>query len=143
MHRRSWSVWTSSKVVWMSCPCRGHILNMGDTYTGVTLAYLKQAYFYHYGSNAAAFGIGDLADPETRRQIREVLQRVQRIVMNIEECFKVYRAETSWLALCTAFRLPSTCTCAKEGAHVAASAAPAASRGCISCSCISCAKEKL
>ena len=105
---------------------------MGDTYTGVTLAYLKQAHFYHYGSRCAAFGIGDLADPETRRQVREALQRVQRIVMNIEECFKVYRAETSWLALFTAFRLPSTHSCSKEGARVASS-----------CGCISCAKEKL
>ena len=89
------------------------------------------------------FGIGDLADPETRRQVCEALQRVQRIVMNIEECFKVYRAETSWLALFTAFRLPSTRSCSKEGAHVAASAASAPSRGCIRCTCISCAKEKL
>lgn len=111
---------------------QGHILKMGDTYTGATLAYLKQAHFYHYGSRCAAFGIGDMADPETRRQVREALQRVQRIVMNIEECFKVYRAETSWLALFTAFRLPSTRSCSKEGARVASS-----------CGCISCAKEKL
>ena len=34
---------------------------MGDTYTGATLAYLKQAHFYHDGSRCAAFGIGDLA----------------------------------------------------------------------------------
>ena len=46
---------------------QGHILKMEDTYTGATLAYLKQAHFYHYRSHAAAFGIGDLADPETRR----------------------------------------------------------------------------
>ena len=100
----------------------------------MTLTYLKQAHFYHYGSRCAAFGIGDLADPETRRQVREALQRVQRIVMNIEECFKVYRAETSWLALFTAFRLPSTLSCSKEGAQGARVA---------SCGCISCAKEKL
>ena len=42
---------------------QGHILKLGDTYTGVTLAYLKEAHFYHYdGSNVAVFGIGDLAD---------------------------------------------------------------------------------
>ena len=114
---------------------QGHILKMGDkTYTGVTLAYLRQAHFYHYGSRCAAFGIGDLADPETRRQVSEALLRVQRIVRNIEECFKVYRAETSWLALFTAFRLPSTLSCSKEGAQGARVA---------SCGCISCAKEKL
>ena len=111
---------------------QGHILKMEESYTGVTLAYLKQAHFYHYGSRCAAFGIGDLADPETRRQVREALQRVQRIVMNIEECFKVYRAETSWLALFTAFRLPSTLSCSKEGARVAST-----------CGCINCANEKL
>ena len=114
---------------------QGHILKMGDkTYTGVTLAYLRQGHFYHYGSQCAAFGIGDLADPETRRQVSEALLRVQRIVRNIEECFKVYRAETSWLALFTAFRLPSTLSCSKEGAQGARVA---------SCGCISCAKEKL
>ena len=118
----------------------GHILKMADTYTGATLAYLKEAHFYHYGSNVAVFGISGLADPGTRCQVREALQRVQRIVMNIEECFKVYRAETSWLALFTAFRLPSTRICAKEAAQRAESAA---SRGCISCACVSCAKAKL
>ena len=119
---------------------QGHILKMEETFTGVTLTYLKEAHFHHYGTNIAMFAISSLADPGTQHQVREALQRVQRIVMNIEECFKVYRAETSWLALFTAFRLPSTHICAKEGAHVAASAA---SRGCISCTCISCAKEKL
>ena len=84
---------------------QGHILKMGETYTGVTLAYLRQAHFYHYGSRCAAFGIGDLADPETRRQVSEALLRVRRIVMNIEECFKVYRAETSWFSLVHSFPL--------------------------------------
>ena len=111
---------------------QGHILKMGNTYTGTTLLYLQEAHFYHYGPRVAMFGIGDLRDRGTRRRVREALQRVQRIVMNIEECFKVYRGETSWLALFTAFRLPSTRSCSKGGAHVA-----------ISCTCISCAKEKL
>ena len=112
---------------------QGHVLKMGEnTFTGTTLAYLKRTHFYYYGSRCAAFGISGLEDPETRCQVCEALQRVQRIVMNIEECFKVYRAETSWLALFTAFRLPSTRSCSKEGAQVASS-----------CGCISCAKEKL
>ena len=54
---------------------------------------------------------------------------------DIQECFKVYRADSSWLALFTAFRLPSTCgciSCAKEGVHLLSS-----------CGCISCAKGKL
>ena len=111
---------------------QGQVLKMRDTYAGETLEYLQQAHFYHYGARAAVFGIGDLADPETKCRVREALQRVQRIVMNIQECFKVYRANTSWLALFTAFRLPSTRGCAKEGVHLPSS-----------CGCISCAKGKL
>ena len=57
-----------------------HILKMVDTYMGVTLAYLKEVHFYHYGSNAAVFGIEDLADPGTRFQVSEALPQVQHIV---------------------------------------------------------------
>ena len=35
---------------------QGHILKMEDTYTGATLAYLREAHFYHYGTRAAVFG---------------------------------------------------------------------------------------
>ena len=66
----------------------GHILKMGDSYTGVTLAYVKEAHFY-YGSNAAVFGIEDPADPGTPCQAREARQQIQHIVANIEEFFKV------------------------------------------------------
>ena len=44
---------------------QGHILKMEDTYSGVTLAYMKEAHFYHYGSNAAVYGTKDLAVPGT------------------------------------------------------------------------------
>ena len=46
--------------------------------------------------------------------MRQALRRVQGVVKNIKELFKVYRSESSWLAMFTAFRLPSL-------------------RGCISC----------
>ena len=114
---------------------QGQVLKMRDTYTGETLEYLRQAHFYNYGARAALFGIGDLLDPETQCRVREALQRVQVIVKNIQENFKVYRADTSWLALFTAFRLPSTrgfISCAKEGVHLPSS-----------CCCVSCAKGKL
>ena len=107
---------------------QGHILKLPDTYTGATLAYLQETHFYHYGTRVAVFGIGNMEDPETRIRVRQALQQVQDIVQNIKECFKVYRSETSWLALFTAFRLPSTQGCVKGASF---------------CGCISCAKEKL
>ena len=72
---------------------------------------------------------------EGRAWSHDWCQQVQPIVKNIQECFKVYRADISWLALFMAFRLPSTCgciSCAKEGVHLLSS-----------CGCISCAKGKL
>ena len=68
---------------------QGQVLKIRDTYTGETLEYLQRAHFYNYGARAAFFGIGDLSDPETQCRVREALQRAQRIVKNIKECFKV------------------------------------------------------
>ena len=42
---------------------------------------------------------------------RQALRRVQGIVKNIKELLKVYRSESSWLAMFTAFRLPSPRGC--------------------------------
>jgi len=93
---------------------QGHIFKLPETYTGATLEYLKENHYYHHGTKVTVFGIGELTDPETREQMRRALQHVQGVVKNIIELFKVYRSESSWLALFTAFRLPSP-------------------RGCISC----------
>ena len=93
---------------------QGHIFKLPDTYTGMTLEFLKKTRFYHHGTKVTVFGIGELTDPETRERMRQALRHVQGVVKNIKELFKVYRSESSWLAMFTAFRLPSP-------------------RGCISC----------
>ena len=58
--------------------------------------------FYHHDTKVTVFGIGELTDPETRERMREALRRVQGVVKNIKELFKVYRSESSWLAMFTA-----------------------------------------
>ena len=101
---------------------QGHIFKLPDTYTGVTLEFLKKTRFYHNGTNVTVFGIGELTDPETRGRMRKALQHVQGVVKNIKELFKVYRSEDSWLAMFTAFRLPSPPGCTEKLQRIIAEA---------------------
>ena len=84
------------------------ILTLPDTYTGVTLEFLKKSSYYPIGNSVQAVGIGDWnSDPSARAIIHQVLARVRVVVANMREFMKVYRPEHSWLHAFTAFRLPS------------------------------------
>ena len=68
------------------------------------------------------FGIAELTDPEARERMRTALHHVQGVVKNIKELFKVYRPEDSWLAMFTAFRLPSPPGCTEKLQRILAEA---------------------
>ena len=61
------------------------------------------------------FGIGERKGPEIRERMCKALQHAQVSVKNLEELFKVYRSEGSWLATFTAPRLPSARGCISSG----------------------------
>ena len=54
--------------------------------------------------------------------MRKALQHVQGVVKNIKELFKLYRPEDSWLAMFTAFRLPSPPGCTEKLQRIIAEA---------------------
>ena len=84
------------------------ILSLPDTFTGVTLKFLKETSYYRYGRSVQTIGIGDWEnDASARNTIKEALGRMRCVVANIREFMKFYRAEHSWLHAFTAFRLPS------------------------------------
>ena len=87
----------------------GMILAMPDTYTGVTLEFLKDTSYYRYGKRVQTIGIGDWVNEESARNVIKVnLGYVQKVVANmIEYMRKLYRPKHSWLHAFTAFRLPS------------------------------------
>ena len=53
----------------------------------MTLEFLKQTRFFHHGTKATVFRIGELTDPETRERMRQALRRVQGVVKHINELF--------------------------------------------------------
>ena len=84
------------------------ILTLPDTYTGVTLQFLKKSSYYAIGTSVQAVGIEDWnSDTTARAIIQQALARVRVVVANMKEYMKVYRSEHSWLHAFTAFRLPS------------------------------------
>ena len=88
---------------------QGMILGRKDTFTGVTLRFLRRRVRYPCGNSVQIVGIGDLRAAAARDTVKAALRRVQTIVANAKENMKLYRAEHSWLHAFTAFRLPSPC----------------------------------
>ena len=86
---------------------KGMILTLPDTYTGVTLKFLRETTYYKVGAGVQTVGIGDWEkDSDARSIIKTALARVQVIVANMKEYMKLYRPEESWLQDFAAFRLP-------------------------------------
>ena len=102
----------------------GNILLMPDTYTGVTLRFLKRTSRYPCGNGVQIVGLGDLTKEAISDTCKAALRRVQRIVANAKENMKLYRPEHSWLHAFTAFRLPSPLSA--TAATTAKAAAPEA-----------------
>ena len=93
------------------------ILTLPDTYTGVTLQFLKKSSYYPIGTSVLSVGIGDWnSDATARAIIHQALGRVRVVVANMKEYMKVYRPDHSWLKAFTAFRLPSPLAESASGA---------------------------
>ena len=86
---------------------QGMILRMPNTFTGVTLMFLRRMSRYPCCNSVQIVGLGDLSTAAVRQTITAALRRVQTIVANAKENMKLYRPEHSWLRAFTAFRLPS------------------------------------
>ena len=92
------------------------ILTLPDTYTGVTLEFLKKTSYYRIGNSVQTVGIGDWnSDGAARTIIQQALARVQVVVANMMELMKVYRPDHSWVCAFTAFRLPSPLVASADG----------------------------
>ena len=100
-----------------------NILSVDNSYTGVTLAFLKENSYYHFGKRVQCFGIGDLKDPAVQNIVRTTLRRVQNVVANIKELLKIYRPTSSWFQAFAAFSLPSPMSVADTAARAASSSA--------------------
>ena len=88
---------------------KGFIITMPDTFTGVTLEFLKTTSYFQCGNTVQTIGIGDWEKEAGARQIiTEALGRVQNVVANMVEYMKVYRHKQSWLYRFCSFRLPSS-----------------------------------
>ena len=103
----------------------GAILGMPDTFTGVTLRFLRGTSRYPCGASVQIVGLGDFETKPVRDAVKAALRRVQTIVANAKENMKLYRAEHSWLHAFTAFRLPSPLSATDAGATEAATEAEA------------------
>ena len=88
----------------------GSIIAMPDTFTGVTLKFLRGTSRYSCGNSVQIVGIGDWKAQPARDAISAALRRVQTIVANVKENMKLYRAKYYWLHSFAAFRLPSALT---------------------------------
>ena len=98
----------------------GLILTLPDTYTGVTLKFLKKTHYYRFGNSVQTIGIGDWKKDESARKIiKEALGRVRVAVENMTEYMKLYRPKHSWLHAFTAFRLPSPLSASDEAGGAA------------------------
>ena len=111
----------------------GNILAMPDTFTGVTLKFLRKTSRYSCCNSVQIVGLGDWKTQPVRDVIKTALRRVQTIVANVKENMKLYRAKYSWLHSFAAFRLPSPLTAtdagvteskARQGNRTGASARP-------------------
>ena len=106
----------------------GAILRLPDTFTGVTLRYLRMASRYQCGASVQIVGLGDFETKAVRDTVKAALRRVQTIVANAKKNMKLYRPEHSWLHAFTAFRLPSPLSATDAGATEAATEAEACLR---------------
>ena len=106
----------------------GTILGMPDTFTGVTLRFLRGTSRYPCGNSVQIVGLGDWTTQAVIDTVKAALRRVQTIVANAKENMKLYRAEHSWLHAFTAFRLPSPLSATDAGATEAATEAEACLR---------------
>ena len=88
----------------------GLILRIPQSYTGATLAFLRQNNHFRFGKDVQSFGLGDTSQVELQRVVRATLQRVQRAVANSIALGAVYRPESSWYKAFEAFSLPSVLT---------------------------------
>ena len=84
---------------------KGGILAVPESFTGVTLEFLRQQHIYNVGKTTVSIGIE--RHPNADMMIQEALHRVKRIVANIVEYMKLYRSDDSWYRDFAAFRLPS------------------------------------
>ena len=107
---------------------QGSILAMPDTFTGVTLKYLRGTSRYPCCNSVQTVGLGDWTAQPARDAIKAALRRVQTIVANVKENMKLYRSKHSWLHTFTAFSLPSTLTATVAGSEGAAHDAEACMR---------------
>ena len=64
---------------------QGMILGMQDTFTGVTLMFLRQMSRYPCCNSVQIVGLGDLSTAAVRQTITAALRRVQTIVANAKE----------------------------------------------------------
>ena len=85
----------------------GMILKIPDSYTGVSLIFLKENSFYHFGSRVQTFGLGDMAETSVQNVVGAILRRIQKVVANVVTLGGVYRPESSWFKVFEAFALPS------------------------------------
>ena len=85
----------------------GMILKISDSYTGVSLEFLKENSFYHFGRRVQTFGLGDMAETSVQNVVRATLRRIQKAVANVVTLGGVYRPESSWFKVFEAFALPS------------------------------------
>ena len=107
---------------------KGTILGMPDTFTGVTLRFLRGTSRYPCGSSVQIVSLGDWTTEAVQDTVKAALRRVQTIVANAKENMKLYRAEHSWMHAFTAFRLPSPLSATDAGATDAATEAEACLR---------------
>ena len=100
----------------------GTILGMPDTFTGVTLRFLRGTSRHPCGASVQIVGLGDFKTEAVRDVVKAALRRVQTIVANAKKNMKLYRPEHCWLHAFTAFRLPSPLSATDAGATEAATA---------------------
>ena len=96
----------------------GMILRLPESYTGVTLKFLEETSYYHFGKRVQCFGLGNMKeDAAAQGVVRATLRRVQQAIANMKELGKVYRPFTSWFQAFEAFALPSPLSAASAEAE--------------------------
>ena len=107
---------------------KGNVVLMPETFTGVTLRFLKGSPRYQCAKGVQFVSLGDWTSEATRDTVKAALRRVQTIVANVKENMKFYRTEHSWMHAFAAFRLPSPLSATDAGATEAATKAEACLR---------------
>ena len=82
-------------------------MGIPDTFTGVTLKFLRETWRYPCGRSVQVVGFGGWTTEASRDTVKAALRRVQTIVCSMKENMKLFPAEHSWLHAFIAFRLPS------------------------------------